>query len=241
MPEDLERLAGLIEKTLEAHFDARVAKLPELHRFDRAKAIGAELKMGVSVLAEGGIERRSGDLSVILSEIDARSVDGVRLGNLQSESKAGGSSIVVRLGKNEVQANTTKGARISVTGNDHQWVSGALAVVQKEVARGVPRWAFMNGFWAIVGTAICLALALVAAIGLVVGTYQVDLAVVGVVMFGFVFTLPVILLFGWIFPRFELVRPGSSGRGRAVIAQVVPAVGIALGVAGLIVPFFVGR
>jgi hypothetical protein len=242
----LIRLAGEIESSLEQIYNEQIANLPkDPVGFAQASRIAAELRLRTEVTGSAGRLTRDGDIASILAEMDVREIESLTIRNARFRGGEA-ASVVVEMGSDRhlpwfLPAGPS-GVRVTVTGEDRQWVGGMVDYISSELAKDVPPWSWIrsrvagaiiglliavgigglvfsqssekeqNDFW---GTVLPFSLA-VGFLGLVVGVILISA-----------------LLFR-AFPAFEIVDSGASPKGRRILAAFVGIVSFGLSVAGVV-------
>jgi hypothetical protein len=124
-----------------------------------------------------------------------------------------------------------------VSGRDRSWVAGTADLLSSELAKGVPKWAFIRHGLVAVALAVLLILGsgglLVATVADDPGSWIGPLVVVGIFV-----ALPCAGLTSHLirklFPGFEILQPGASNSGRRTIAGIVTLAGLAFSVVGVV-------
>jgi hypothetical protein len=231
-----ERLAALeveIEKALKAEYDQHLAKLVASDQHPgAANALIKNLRLRSNVTANNGRLTRTGSMTAILAEMDLRDIEKITMGN---ESDGGFPEISLTMRRDS--DNNFRSVRVKVTGSDRQWVGGAYDVLAAELQKAVPRWAVMRSplFAVLVGVAIALGIAgVLIATGRANSEDLVTAAILSLFLGAMSGGLLLTPLFGVLFPGLEVVKSGSTARGRRTFGYVGAAVSLLLSVAGVV-------
>ncbi len=231
-PDRLVQIQDEIQKALRTVYDETVRSLPLTpDGHERAVALGEALRLSVRAAGNENRLTRSGELAAIFAETDLGDIDTLSMSN--RDGAKGHVSLVFR--RQSKEGSTT--VNLQVSGSDRSWVGGTAELLQTEIAKGVPGWAWLrHGFVSVLlGAMLGWGLA-----GLLLATVANDprdslfaAAVMGLLFGGTFGGIIIWSLMQRLFPGFEILEPGSSSTGRRVLGGVVTILGLALGIAGV--------
>jgi hypothetical protein len=230
-PDRLTRISNEVEVALRRAFDDWKPKIEAKPEFLRQTMVE---KFAPETRVQGGALERRGDLASILSDMDAREIKWVKLGNGSSSGRGDDvPSVSVTIGREPRYKSLGGGVSVEVTGSDKQWVAATYDSLINELAKGVPWWSRLiadSAIWVY----MLLFAPVVYAISRIGQPKTVDLPTsVGIgVIDGIIATA---LSFGSFFiarrllPDFELLEPGGSSKARKAGTFLVALIGLVSG------------
>lgn len=153
-----------VRLTKQISFGAWAGKTDQLLRLERAAQDAMEnsrswtslkqshyrdpFKVTSTIVGAAGRMVRKGPMAALVAEVDSREIEGVSIQNETSEWSAREDKlplVTIQLGRNERDSYPTSGStsvKVTVSGNDKQWVGGAFDEIVSEIKKSVPWWAW---------------------------------------------------------------------------------------------------
>ncbi|WP_127480124.1 hypothetical protein [Nocardioides pantholopis] len=249
--EKLLRIEQYLVESLKAVFVEQMAEAADDLPPQAVELMARRLQLKVVVTSGNGKIRRSGELATVLGEMDLSEVERIEMRNRTSVlglGRGAGPEVRLSLGTDSDEfmpriLRGPKGVRWEVSGDDRQWVGGTFDWVASEIAKDVPWW------WFIRTRASAIVMSLLISVGIAgilfatvdaardggEGTAEIVAGGGLVLLYGLVVgTLILRPILASLFPSVELIEPGSSPKGRQVLAVAVGVVSLGLSVAGVV-------
>jgi hypothetical protein len=226
-PDRLTRISKHVEDALRRAFDDAIPEIEAQSGYTRASTIK---RFAPETRVQGGALERRGDLASILSDMDAREIKWIQLGNGPSRrTEEGIPSISVTFGREPQYKMLGGGASVEVTGSDKQWVAATYDTLINELVKGVPWWSRLIAPEAIWGYIIlCYVAVFGAAIKWVHPFDPTTALALGIAIGGLAWGLQAAVR--WFLPDFELVESGESSKARKAGTFLIILVGLVSGI-----------